>query len=146
MKIEKESGAPAATIELADGTIIYGKTKEVFGCATAAVVNALKYLAGIPDNVELVPNYLLAPVQNLKTAYLGGRNPRLHIDETLIAIAVNAAEDEYARKALEAIPQLHGCEMHLTVIPTTIEMETLRKLKLNFTCEPKYQGNKLFRL
>ncbi|MBQ6036871.1 MAG: DUF1846 domain-containing protein [Lachnospiraceae bacterium] len=146
LEIEKESGAPAATIELADGTIIYGKTKEVFGCATAAVVNALKYLAGIPDNVELVPNYLLAPVQNLKTAYLGGRNPRLHIDETLIAIAVNAAEDEYARKALEAIPQLHGCEMHLTVIPTTIEMETLRKLKLNFTCEPKYQGNKLFRL
>ena len=71
-------------------------------------------------------------------------NALTRIDETLIAIAVNAAEDEYARKALEVIPQLHGCEMHLTVIPTTIEMETLRKLKLNFTCEPKYQTKKLY--
>ena len=146
IEAEKLTGAPAAAIELHDGTIIVGKTKEIFGCASAAVINAIKYLAGIDDKKELVPSYLLNPVQHLKTTYLGGRNPRLHIDEALIAIAVNAADDENAEKALEQLPFLSNCDMHLTVIPTATEMSTLRKLKINFTCEPKYQGTKLFRL
>jgi len=146
LRAEEETGAPAAAIELSDGTIITGKTKAVFGCATAAVVNALKYLAGIDDGAELVPNYLLTPVQHLKTTYLGGYNPRLHIDEALIAIAVNASNDEKAAAALRQLPKLKDCDMHLTVIPSMTEMSTLRKLKINFTCEPRYQGNKLFRL
>ena len=146
VEAEKATGAPAAAIELADGTIVIGKTKQVFGCAAASVINSLKYLAGIDDAHELVPNHLLHPVQHLKTTYLGGRNPRLHVDEALIAIAMNAAEDENAAKALQALPALAGCEMHLTVIPSATEMSTLRKLKINFTCEPKYSGNKLFRL
>ena len=146
VELEKATGHPAAAIELHDGTIITGKTKEVFGCASAAIVNALKYLAGIDDRHELIPYHLMQPVQHLKTTYLGGRNPRLHIDEALIAIAMNAAEDENAAKALKALPELAGCEMHLTVIPTVIEMSTIRKLKINFTCEPKYSGSKLFRL
>ena len=143
---EKEFNVPCAAIELSDGTIIIGKNKEVFGCASAAVLNAIKHLAGIPDDKDLVPNYLMTPVQNLKVTYLGGKNPRLHIDEALIAIAVNAADDENAAKALKQLPLLAGCDMHLTVIPSQTEMSTLRKLKINFTCEPKYSGNKLFRL
>ncbi|MBR4768947.1 MAG: DUF1846 family protein, partial [Lachnospiraceae bacterium] len=146
IEVERQTNAPAAAIELHDGTIITGKSKAVFGCAAASVINSLKYLAGISDDHELVPNHLLNPVQHLKTTYLGGRNPRLHIDEALIAIAMNAAEDENAAKALKALPELKNCEMHLTVIPTVIEMSTLRKLGINFTCEPKYSGNKLFRL
>ncbi len=146
LEAEKQTGSPAAAIELPDGKIIVGKTKEVFGCATASVVNALKYLAGVDDSRELVPKHLLEPVQHLKTTYLGGYNPRLHIDEALIAIAVNAPADPYAAKAMKELPKLAGCDMHLTVIPSQTEMATLRKLKINFTCEPKYQGNKLFRL
>ncbi len=146
VQVEKETGAPAAAIELPDGTIIVGKTKAVFGCASGMVINAIKYLANIPDERELVPNHLLHPVQHLKTTYLGGYNPRLHTDEALIAIAVAAADDVNAEKALEQLPKLAGCDMHLTVIPTATEMSTLRKLKINFTCEPKYQGNRLFRL
>ena len=146
LSVEKETGAPAAALELQDGTIITGKTKEVFGCASASVVNALKYLAGIDDKLELIPKNLLDPVQHLKVTYLGGTNPRLHIDEALISIAVNAAKDENAAKALKQLPKLKNCEMHLTVIPSQMEMATLRKLKINFTCEPKYSGSKLFRL
>ena len=146
VEVEKETGAPAAAIELHDGTIIIGKTKEVFGCASAAIINAIKYLAKIDDDHELIPKYLLDPVQHLKTTYLGGYNPRLHSDEALIAIAMNAADDENAAAALRALPGLRDCDMHLTVIPTATEMATLRKLRLRFTCEPKYQGNKLFRL
>ena len=146
IEVEKATDAPAAAIELSDGTIITGKTKEVFGCASASVVNALKYLAGIEDSLELIPKNLLDPVQQLKITYMGSQNPRLHIDEALIAIAVNAAVDENAARALEQLPKLAGTEMHLTVIPSQNEMATLRKLKINFTCEPKYSGSKLFRL
>ena len=144
--LEKSFGAPCAAIELHDGRIILGKTKEVFGCASAAVVNAIKCLAGISDDHILIPKYLMGPVQHLKTTYLGGRNPRLHIDEALITIALNASDDELADQALKQLPKLRNCEMHLTVIPTAMEMSTLRKLGINFTCEPKYSGNKLFRL
>ena len=144
--LEKETGAPAAALQLQDGTIITGKTKEVFGCASASVVNAIKYLAGIDDKKELIPKNLLDPVQHLKITYMGSVNPRLHIDEALISIAVNAAADENAAKALEKLPELKNCEMHLTDIPSQNEMATLRRLKINFTCEPKYSGNKLFRL
>ena len=143
---EKETGSPVAAIELQDGEIILGKTKTVFGCASASIVNAMKYIAGIDDAHELIPSYLLGPVQNLKVRYLGGKNPRLHTDEMLIAIAVNAADDENAAKAMKALPSLAGCEMHLTVIPSATEMATLRKLKINFTCEPRYSGSRLFRL
>ena len=146
LSLEKETGAPVAAIRLADGKIITGKTKSMLGCCSAMVVNALKYLAGVEDAHELIPKSLLDPVQHLKTQYLGSQNPRLHTDETLIAIAVNAATDEYAARVLEKIPELKGCEAHITVIPSSSEMSFLRKLKINFTCEPKYQGSKLFRL
>ncbi|MBO7363959.1 MAG: DUF1846 domain-containing protein [Lachnospiraceae bacterium] len=144
--LEQVTNAPSAAIKLHDGTIILGKTKEVFGCASAAVVNALKHLAGIEDSHELVPNTLLNPVQHLKTTYLGSKNPRLHTDEALIAIAVAAGEDVNAGLALAKLPELAGCDMHITVVPSATEMATLRKLKINFTCEPKYSGNRLFRL
>ena len=144
--LEQVTNAPSAAIKLHDGTIILGKTKEVFGCASAAVVNALKHLAGIEDSHELVPNTLLNPVQHLKTTYLGSKNPRLHTDEALIAIAVAAGEDVNAGLALAKLPELAGCDMHITVVPSATEMATLRKLKINCTCEPKYSGNTLFRL
>lgn len=146
LEIEKMTGNPGAALQLHDGTIITGKSKEVFGCASASVVNALKYLAGIDDKLELIPKNLMDPVQDLKITYLGGKNPQLHIDEALISIAVNAAADENAKKALQMLPKLKGCEMHLTVVPSQTEMATLRKLDINFTCEPKYSENKLFRL
>ena len=142
----EESGEPAAAIEMPDGTIITGKTKQMLGCLSSMLINAIKYLAGIDDELELIPKHLLDPVQKLKTSYLGAENPRLHSDETLIALAVNAATDENAEKALQALPKLRGCDAHLTVIPSEIDIEVFRRLNINLTCEPKYQGTKLFRL
>ena len=146
LELEKETGAPVAAMELADGKIITGKTKSMLGCCSAMVVNTLKYLAGVEDAHELIPKSLLDPVQHLKTQYLGSQNPRLHTDETLIAIVVNAATDEFAARVLEKIPELRDCDAHITVIPSSSEMSFLRKLKIRFTCEPRYQGSKLFRL
>ena len=146
LEAQELSGGPAAAIEMPDGTIITGKTKDMLGCLSSMLINALKYLAGIEDSLELIPKNLLDPVQKLKTGYLGAENPRLHSDETLIALAVNAANDENAERALQALPLLRGCDAHLTVIPSGIDIEVFRRLNINLTCEPKYQGTKLFRL
>ena len=146
LEAQELSGGPAAAIEMPDGTIITGKTKDMLGCLSSMLINALKYLAGIEDSLELIPKNLLDPVQKLKTVYLGAENPRLHSDETLIALAVNAANDENAERALQALPLLRGCDAHLTVIPSGIDIEVFRRLNINLTCEPKYQGTKLFRL
>ena len=143
---EKESGRPCCGIELPDGTIVIGKRKNIMGSFAAAVINAMKYLAGIPSEVMLVPEYLLDPVQKLKTGYMGSHNPCLHTDEALIAIAVAAATDENAAKALEQLPKLSNCDAHSTHIPSNLEMATFRRLNINLTCEPKYEGTKLFRL
>jgi len=137
-------GSPAAAIELSDGTIITGKTKELLGCASAAVLNALKYLAGLDDKLLLLPSYLIGPVQDLKVNYLGSKNPRLHVDEVLVALSVSAATDENAAKALACLPQLKGCDAHLSVIPSSVDMMFCRKLGIHLTSEPEYENDNLY--
>lgn len=90
----EETGDAASAIELADGTIIRGRTSELLGCSAAMLLNALKYLAGIDDETLLLSPESIEPIQSLKTKHLGSLNPRLHTDEVLIALSVSAAKDE----------------------------------------------------
>ena len=99
-------GLPAAAIELPDGRIITGKTGPLLGAASSALLNALKALAGIDQETELVSARAIEPIQTLKTTYLGGKNPRLHTDEILIALSSSVSENEYAAAALEQLPHL----------------------------------------
>ena len=140
----EEMGSPAAAIELSDGTIIKGKTKDLLGCASAAVLNALKYLAGLDDKLLLLPSYLIGPVQDLKVNYLGSKNPRLHVDEVLVALSVSAATDENAAKALACLPQLKNCDAHISVIPSGVDMMFYRKLGIHLTSEPEYENDNLY--
>ena len=103
---EATAGQPAAAIELADGTIVTGKTGPLLGAASSALLNALKKLAGIDQETDLVSARAIEPIQTLKTNYLGSRNPRLHTDEILIALSSSVSENEYAAKAMEQIPNL----------------------------------------
>ncbi len=143
-RIAKETGAPAATIELPDGRLVTGKTKELLGASSAAVLNALKALAGLDDELLLLPASLIEPVQNLKTAYLGSKNPRLHVDEVLVALSVSAATDEDAAKALDCVPLLRNCEAHISVIPSSVDAAYFRKLGLHLTYEPEYENDNLY--
>lgn len=145
-RIGEETGAPAAAIELSDGTVITGKTKSLLGCSAAVILNALKYLAGIDDKTELIPAELIEPVQDLKVTYLGSKNPRLHIDEILVALSVSAANNQKAALALSMLPELTGCEAHASVILSEADACIFRKLKVNLTCEPCYQNNALYHL
>ena len=132
-------GQPAAAIELADGTIVVGKNGPLLGAASSALLNALKKLAGIDQEIDLVSVNAIEPIQTLKTTYLGSKNPRLHTDEILIALSSSVSENEYAAKAMEQIPNLKGCDIHSTVILSSVDADTLKKLGMYLTCEPTYE-------
>ena len=144
-KSEETGGEPAAAIEMPDGTIITGKTSSLLGASSAAMLNALKYLGGIDDEIHLISPTIIEPIQKLKVGHLGNRNPRLHIDEVLIALSICAATDEKAQLALDQLEGLKGCEAHATVILASTDEKMFKKLGVNLTCEPKYQTKKLYR-
>lgn len=136
---ESTGGLPAAAIELTDGTIVTGKTGPLLGAASSALINALKHLAGIGQEIDLVSARAIEPIQMLKTTYLGNKNPRLHTDEILIALSSSIAENAYAAAALRQLPQLKGCDMHSTVILSSVDSDTLNKLGMYLTCAPLYE-------
>ena len=138
------TGEPAAAIQLPDGRVLTGRTSTLLGASSALLLNALKALAGIPDEVQLISPTAIGPIQDLKTNYLGNRNPRLHTDETLIALSICAATDDTAKAAVEQLKNLKGSEVHSSVILSQIDMNTFRKLGVNLTCEPHYQNQKLY--
>lgn len=140
----EETGAPAAAIELSDGRIVTGKTSALLGASSAALLNALKTLAGIDKETDVISPEILEPIQKLKTQNLGNHNPRLHTDEVLIALAVSAANSDKARRALDVIDKLKHTEVHSTVILSQVDSATFRKLGMNLSCEPRYQTKKLF--
>ncbi len=142
MDKEKETGAPAAAIELPDGRIICGKTTDLLGASSSLLLNALKELAGVPHEIHLISPDALRPIQNLKTHYLGSKNPRLHTDETLIALSISAAESEEARLSMEQIPNLKGCQAHTSVMLADVDIQEFRRLGVELTCEPKFEKSR----
>ncbi|MBR2284163.1 MAG: DUF1846 domain-containing protein [Ruminococcus sp.] len=136
---EEATGAPAAAMELPDGTILTGKTSKLLGAVSALLLNALKHLAGLDDELLLMSPHVIEPIMSLKTKHFGSNNPRMHSDETLIALSICANTDENARRAMEQIESLRGCEVHSTVILSQVDERTFKRLGINLTCEPKYE-------
>lgn len=143
--VAQRTGEPAVAIELTDGTLITGKTSSLMGPACSALLNALKHLAGIAAPVDLISPTVLAPIQRLKVEHLGNRNPRLHTDEMLIALAMSAVTNPTAELAVNELDQLKGAQVHSTVILSQVDETLLRKLGTNVTCSPVYEGQRLFR-
>ncbi len=139
-----EKNCPAAAIELPDGQIVTGRTTDLFGCSAAMILNALKTLAGIDDEVKLIDRAFIVPVQELKTKYLGGKNPRLHVDEMLVALSSSASFNPIARAAMEQLPKLANCEAHTTVILSHIDEKMFRQLGIRQTSEPIYRDKTLY--
>ena len=131
-------------MELPDGTILTGRTSELMGPSSALLLNALKTLGGIEDSVHLISPVIIEPIQKLKIGSLGNKNPRLHTDEVLIALSICAATDPEAKKAMDQLPKLQGCEAHSTVILSHVDEQMFRRLGVNITYEPKYQSSRLY--
>ena len=143
-EVAQRTGEPGAAIQLADGTIITGKTSPLLGCSAAMLLNALKHLAGIDPAVKLLSPSSIEPIQTLKTEHLGSRNPRLHTDEVLIALSVSASSDPAARKALDQLRSLAGCDVHTTTILGTVDEGIFRSLGIAVTSEPVFQRRSLY--
>ncbi len=135
-----ENGMPAAAMELPDGRIVTGRTTDLLGACSALLLNALKSLGGLPDDLHMISPVALDPIQRLKVDYLGNRNPRLHTDETLIALSISAATNPMAEHAMQQLSKLRGCDVHSTVMLSTADERTFKRLGINLTCEPSYSG------
>ena len=136
----EETADAATAMELPDGTIVTGRTSDLLGASSALLLNALKKLAGMPDELHLISPVVLDPIQHLKVDHLGNRNPRLHTDETLIALSICAATNPMAEMAMQQLSKLRGCEVHSSVILSAVDEKTFKRLGCNLTCEPRYQG------
>ena len=140
LKRAEETDLPAAAMELPDGRIITGKTSNLLGASSALLLNALKALGNMPDDLHLISPIAIDPIQHLKVDHLGNRNPRLHTDETLIALSISAATNPTAELAMEQLSKLRGCDVHSSVILSSVDERTFKRLGINLTCEPRYQG------
>ncbi len=142
--LAEETGNPAAAIELSDGVIVTGKTSSLLGASAAALLNALKHLAALPDELHLLPPLIIEPIQSLKTQGLGNHNPRLHTDEVLIALSISAATNPAADLAIQQLGKLKSCEVHSSVILAQVDDGVFKKLGMNLTCSPTHQTKKLY--
>lgn len=140
-----QTNGPAAALELPDGTIVTGKTTPLLGASAALLLNALKALAGLDDPLHLISPTVIEPIQKLKTAYQGSKNPRLHTDEILIALSICAATDENAQKALEQLPKLRGCQAHTSVMISAVDIKQFKRLHIQLTSEPKYENKRIYK-
>ena len=140
----EETGAPAVAMELPNGKLVTGKTSPLLGASSACLLNALKCLGGIPEDVLLISPNIIEPIQHLKVEHMGNHNPRLHTDEVLIALSICAVTDPNAERAMEQLAALAGGEVHSTVILSRVDENVFQHLRMNLTCEPKYQTKKLY--
>jgi uncharacterized protein (UPF0371 family) len=144
LKRAEETNGPAAALELENGQIITGKTTALLGASAALLLNALKHLAGLSDDLHLISPTVIEPIQTLKTAYLGSSNPRLHTDEVLIALSICAATDENAKLALEQLPKLRGCQAHTSVMISAVDLKLFKRLDVQLTSEAKFENKRIY--
>ena len=144
LDLAERTGEPAAALELPDGRIVTGKTSALLGAASAMLLNALKALAGINAEIDLISPVVIGPIQDLKVNHLGSKNPRLHTDEVLLALSISAATNPTAERAMQALEGLRGCDMHTTVILSDADQNTCAKLGLQVTSEPMRQTKALY--
>ena len=140
LTLAEQTGKPAAAMQLPDGRIVTGKTTNLLGAVSALLLNALKALGEIPDEMHLISPQAIDPIQHLKVEHLANRNPRLHTDETLIALSISAASNPLAEQAMEQLSKLRGCEVHSSVILSPVDEKICKRLGVNLTCEPRFSA------
>lgn len=133
-----------AALQLKDGTIITGNNSQYFHAASSLVLNAIKHLAGIPAQIKLLPETIIASVSHLKTHILNEKTLSLDLVETLIALSISAPSNPVAQLAMEQLTALNGCEVHMTHMPTPGDEAGFRRLSVNLTTDPNFSSKDLF--
>ena len=140
----EETGAPAGAMVLPDGKVVTGKTSELLGASASLLLNALKHMAGIDPELDLISSSVIAPISHMKTSHLGHHNPRLHSDEVLIALAMSGVTNPFADRVQDKLQSLRGCDAHFSVIINDEDANLYKRLGINVSCEPKYEVKKLY--
>ena len=140
----EETGAPAGAMVLPDGRVVTGKTSSLLGASAALLLNALKAMAGIRSDMNLISNQVIEPISALKIQSLGHHNPRLHSDEVLIALAISALTNPLADMARAQLGTLRGCDAHFSVIISEEDIKLYKRLGIYVSCEPKYEYKRLY--
>lgn len=141
---EETTGGPAGAMVLPDGTVVTGKTSTLLGAASSLLMNALKGVAGVDDDIDVISDEAITPICRLKTEQLNSRNPRLHSDETLIALSISSATDPLAKKLIDHVNDLYGCDAFFSVILSATDEKLYRTLGINVCCEPKYEQHRYY--
>jgi len=133
-----------AAIALRDGTIVTGRNSPQMHAASSLILHSIKYLAGIPEKIRLLPENIIDAVRSLKTEVLNEKNISLDLVEALIALSISATTNSAAQLAMETLNELKGCEVHMTHMPTPGDEAGLRRLGVNLTSEPHFSTKDLF--
>lgn len=140
----EETGAPAGAMVLPDGRVVTGKTSSLLGASAALLLNALKAMAGIRSDMNLISNQVIEPISALKIQSLGHHNPRLHSDEVLIALAISALTNPLADMARAQLGTLRSCDAHFSIIISEEDIKLYKRLGIHVSCEPKYESKRLY--
>ena len=141
---EEATGAPAGAMVLPDGRVVTGKTSNLLGAASSLLMNALKGVADVDEDLFVISDEVIEPICRLKTGTLHANNPRLHSDETLLALSVSSATDPMAKKLIDNADRLRGCDAFFSVIISETDEKLYRTLGINVCCEPKYEKRRFF--
>lgn len=140
----KDSGYPTVALELNDGEIVTGKSKKIITASGAVVLNALRTLADLGDDFDVITDDILLPIVEYRTNILKSHSTLLTIDDILVALSICSAKNPKAKKAIDELPNLKNCEAHCTYILPSSEENTLKKLGINITCDPVFLSTNLF--
>lgn len=140
---EETTGGPAGALELPDGRIVTGKTSNLLGAASSLLMNALKGVAGV-DDIDVISDDVIEPICHLKTEHLHAKNPRLHSDETLLALSVSSATNPLADQLIDSAEKLRGCDAFFSVIVSSTDEMLYKTLGINVCCEPKYEQRRYY--
>ncbi len=144
LKEENNNISTAVAIELNDGTVLTGKSSELLDAAAAALLNSVKHLANIADDIHLISPVILEPILDLKYKTLSNQKVSLNCEEVLIALSISAATNPTAQVAMEKLAMLKNCQAHSTTILSVSDEQTLRKLGIDVTCDAEYASQSLF--
>ncbi|HHY81909.1 MAG TPA: DUF1846 family protein, partial [Clostridiales bacterium] len=133
-----------AAIELKNGVIATGKRSVLMNATSSVILNAIKIVSGIPDNIHLLSPNVIESIQGLKKDILNEKNIRLNLEETMIALGISATTNPTAQLALSSLKELYGCEMHSTHILSSTDESVLHKLGINVTCDPNFPSEDLY--
>ena len=133
-----------AAIELSDGRIVTGKNSKLMHASSSLILNAIKVLAGIPDEIYLLSPQIIEQIARLKKGIFETDSESLDLEEALISLSISATTSHTAELAMKKLRDLRGCEMHMTHIPTPGDEVGLKHLGINLTTDGKFSSRNLF--